>query len=125
MVKQNVISNQEVETLKNAIIKFMMSEYGQTKDEAVLKIGDMYLDNIIPIAYTTYGDNEEFEIEVSFNFDRMELRTSVIGESIIAREYKKFQDIYEAMDTFENCSFDSMVRLNDLDIDQLLIIEQR
>lgn len=87
------------------------NEWLECELEESATIEDFNRDSMLPIAYTTYGDDEEYEIQISYDYENQylhnEIYCSVEGKDInidIIEDY----DIEEMIENF-NCNFEEMI----------------
>lgn len=103
----NLTSHQR-ELLLNAVNGFdngdtaYYSSFDDLKERVVLS-------HILPIAYTTYGDNEEYEIQVDFDFNKM-CYQEYINDKLINNPNKIDRNFYTFCHELENCGFEDMIR---------------
>lgn len=112
--------NQELEELRNAIIDYTVREFGELKEVAERDLGHIQPDVPIPVAYTTLGDNQELEIQVTLNVEKKRLESTVRGRVVEEVEYYYFDSINDMIEMFKNIEFDELVRLDELDIDEII-----
>lgn len=110
----------EIKELVKAIADFRYVEYetdpAETREEFYkIKEGDS-----MGIAYTTLGDNEELEIQVSFYPHELILESNVYGDGVNVVENLSFDNIEQAIDIFKYCSFENMITLEEHDVDELI-----
>lgn len=106
--------------LKNELnqIKVNIAEYEEIEFEMKSDLQEIFKDSLIhPIAFTTLDENEEIEIQVNLDLERLMLITEVKPKSLkqqhIAHyEYEIFDSLDEIVALTENMNFDELVRLN-------------
>lgn len=67
--------------------------------------------SMLPIAYTTYGDYEEYEIQISYDYENQYLHNEVYGfngQNYIYVDIIEDYNIEEMIENFE-CTFDEMI----------------
>ncbi|MDG0844615.1 hypothetical protein M4L39_14495, partial [Staphylococcus equorum] len=109
-----------VTMLKNQLnqIKVNIAEYEEREFEMKSDLQEIFKDSLIqPIAFTTLDKNEEIEIQVNLDLERLMLITEVkpelFSEQHIAHyEYEIFDSLDEIVALTENMNFDELVRLN-------------
>ncbi|MDV3053677.1 MULTISPECIES: hypothetical protein [Staphylococcus] len=72
-----------------------------------------------PLAYTTKGDNEEFEIQVTLDLKNNRIIKELSHEYDNYIEYEDFKDWEEIATEFEFLNFDDLI-MTDVDVDDLL-----
>lgn len=90
-----------LERVRQAINAFSFYEYGS---EPYLTIGE--LPELIPLAYTTAGDDEEHEMQVSFNRVTCELIEEFDG---VIKQRTKYT-LEEFAEMMENVDFNDLIR---------------
>jgi len=100
--------------IEEAIEAFTMSEFGEEMDEEITT------ESIVPIAFTTLGDNEELEIQVKFNVEQNTLEQHVTGIYLHAVEYTRYESIEHAAIDLSSVDFEAITRLDKLDVDELI-----
>lgn len=85
------------------ISDFCYEEYGS--DQADVDTSDL---SKVPIAYTTYGDNDEYEIQVYVNFDNNSFETYLDNELVDVDTYPDLDSFIE--DGLQWMSFDELIR---------------
>lgn len=106
--------------LKNQLnqIKVNIAEYEEIEFEMKSDLQEIFKDSLIhPIAFTTLDENEEIEIQVNLDLERLMLITEVkpklLKQQHIAHyEYEIFDSLDEIVVLTENMNFDELVRLN-------------
>ena len=72
-----------------------------------------------PLAYTTKGDNEQFEIQVTLDLKNNRIIKELSHEYGIYVEYEKFKDWNEISTEVKSLNFDELISTN-VDLDDLL-----
>jgi len=103
----------ELQPLKEALNKYTEREFEHEQE-------DFNKNCIVPLAYTTKGDNEEFEIQVNFNVSRNRIEHELSGLNIFYVEYLQYQNIEHASFDIVDASFEEMVSPFFVDIDELV-----
>ncbi|WP_193014117.1 hypothetical protein [Staphylococcus equorum] len=99
-------------------IKVNIAEYEEIEFEMKSDLQEIFKDSLIhPIAFTTLDENEEIEIQVNLDLERLMLITEVkpklLKQQHIAHyEYEIFDSLDEIVVLTENMNFDELVRLN-------------
>lgn len=99
-------------------IKVNIAEYEEIEFEMKSDLQKIFKDSLIhPIAFTTLDENEEIEIQVNLDLERLMLITEVkpklLKQQHIAHyEYEIFDSLDEIVVLTENMNFDELVRLN-------------
>lgn len=106
--------------LKNQLnqIKVNIAEYEEIEFEMKSDLQEIFKDSLIhPIAFTTLDENEEIEIQVNLDLERLmlitEVKPTLLKQQHIAHyEYEIFDSLDEIVALTENMNFDELVRLN-------------
>lgn len=113
-----------IEQLTNEIATYTSEEYGNDYHEERKELGDIRINDIIPVAYTTLGDNEELEIQVTFYVNDLLMESVVTGQIVDEIENIHFDSIIEAIEAFKTWEFEDFVRLIELDQEKLVNTEK-
>lgn len=113
-----------VDQLTSEIATYTSEEYGNDYDEEREELGDIRINTVIPVAYTTLGDNEELEIQVTFYFDELRMESVVTGQKVDKVENIHFDSILEAIEAFKRWEFEDFIRLIKLDKEELVNTEK-
>lgn len=111
-----------LQKFKEVYIDLLVHEYGVPQeevddDEDVVNLNEH---SIVPIAFTTLGDNAELEIQVYFNIRLNRLESVVTGINIEEVEYLQYEDIEHACEDIGRAEFEALTRLEKLDVDELI-----
>jgi len=109
----------ELELLQTTIMDFYMDEYDIPFMDAKDEVKHIHKKNIVPIAYTTLGDNGELEIQVNFNVAECRLESHVSGIYVDEVEYLQYDDLKHASYDIKHADFTDIIRLSELDADEL------
>lgn len=90
------------ERLLKALQDYEEREFGETSHNSIDDIK-----NIIPIAYTTVGDDEQYEIQVNFNLEKLQWEEYINGE---LKHTDKRDSIESFISELESCEFDDIIR---------------
>lgn len=90
------------ERLLKALQDYEEREFGETSHNSIEDIK-----NIIPIAYTTVGDDEQYEIQVNFNLEKLQWEEYINGE---LKHTDKRNSIESFISELESCEFDDIIR---------------
>lgn len=106
-MKKSNVENPNYETAINLIDEFCKSEYGNDA-----KIDDL---TNIPLAYTTLGDNDETEVQVSVNLIKNEIVTTFSGavEAEFKRSYPSTEKLIQ--NELNYLDFGNLVYFYDID----------
>lgn len=102
----------ELLPLKEALNKYTESEFEHEQE-------DFNKNCIVPLAYSTKGDNEEFQIQVNFNVVKNRIEHELSGLNIFYVEYLQYRDIEHASFDIANATFEDMIEPFIVDIDKL------
>lgn len=65
------------------------------------------IEDIIPIAYTTVGEDEQYEIQCNFNLKKLQWEEYINGE---LKNVSRRGSLKEFIDELNTCSFDDIIR---------------
>jgi len=120
--KDNIhsVNERDYETLVESLSEFKMVEYGETEEEVKEDLYNLKNIDLYPIAYTTLGDNEELEIQVTLDLTNMVMLSNVTGNGVDITERYPFDNIFQVADLFATVDFETIVRLEEHDVDELV-----
>lgn len=72
----------------------------------------------VPLAYTTKGDNEEFEIQVTLNLEEKRVIKELTSTNNLITEYIEFKDWSEIVEFTEYMNFEELI-MTDVDVDEI------
>ena len=108
----NKLNNEQKNILLNSFNSFNVREYG---DNAYIETFDDFLekysDGVIHLAYTTYGDDEQFEIQIDFNLNKMRYEEYIDNELFINPNEVYDRSFDEFCDEIENCNFEDLIHI--------------
>lgn len=99
-------------------IKENIADYEQVEFEVEQDPNSIFKDSLVqPIAFTTLDENEEIQIQVYLDLERLLLITEVKptfpNKQYMAHyEYETFDSLDEIVSLTKNMTFDELVRLN-------------
>ena len=95
-----------------------IKEYKNLEFECYNEDEEVFDSNLqCPLAYTTKGDNEEFEIQVTLDLNNNQIIKEISHVYINYKEYECFKDWEEIAS--KNLNFDDLI-MTDMDVDDLL-----
>lgn len=100
------LTKQQKELLLSAVNEFDEGQVSDYKSFNALK--EDIENNILHIAYTTAGDDEEYEIQVDFDFSTMCYKQYVDNELIVT-DSRIDRDFYSFCEELRICRFDEMI----------------
>src|SRR5699024_5504397 len=106
-------TDSELERLNEVLVNYYCEEFGDSISEANFKIGNLRMNNIIPIEETETDNGNP--IEVKLELDRMVLISE--DESI---QYFVFNTIEDMIDYIERISFEAFTQLDERALDQII-----
>lgn len=115
----------ELEDFKNVYIDYVMDEFGLSFMEAKDEVRFINQDSIVPIAFTTLGDGGELEIQVNLDINKARLESHVYGVEVEEVEYLQYEDLRHATYDLNHSDFVDLIRLNELDVDELVEKDKR
>jgi len=120
--KDNIhsVNERDYEALVKSLSEFKMVEYSKTEVEAKEDLYNLKNIDLYPIAYTTLGDNEELEIQVTLDLTNMVMLSNVTGDGVDVTERYPFDNIFQVADFFATVDFETVVRLEEHDVDELV-----
>lgn len=89
------------ERLLKALQDYEEKEFGEILSKSINDIKD-----IIPLAYTTEGENEQYEIQVNFNLSELQWEEYINGE---LKRVDKRDSIDDFVKELNSCSFDDVI----------------
>lgn len=99
----NSLTIEQQELLKDALYEYDGLDY-YDKDLKVL-----FSDGIIPLAYTTVGDNNQYEIQVNFNLNKMRYEEYINNELFFSPNEVYERTFKDFIDELRNTTFDEMI----------------
>jgi len=105
----NHLTKQQQERLLQSLNRY----YDNTgQDDHISTFNDLlqrFPDGILNLAYTTYGDNEQFDIQVNFNMNKMRYEEWINLELYFNPSESYDRTFDDFCDEIESCDFDSMI----------------
>lgn len=117
-LNKNILSE-----IKKSYLEFVENEYSSDADEENLqnlkkKAKEIDLNSVIPVAYTTVGNNDEFELKVSLNLEEKRLERVISGEYVSEKDYYHYDSYEEIVNDIKEWDFDNLTE-NNFDYDEL------
>lgn len=115
-----IFNNEMITFEQGEYIKEKMAEHHNIKYDSEISKEDVFDEgtNLIPLAYTTLGDNEEFEIQVHLDVDNMRITKEVTPYNIdtdtlaVHYEYNIFSNVDDLIEFVEGyIDFDEMINI--------------
>ncbi|RIM90455.1 hypothetical protein BU104_14365 [Staphylococcus xylosus] len=112
-------------------IKENIADYEQVEFEVEYDPNNIFKNSLVqPIAFTTLDENEEIQIQVNLDLERLLLITEVKPTSpkkqyMAHYEYETFDSLDEIVALTENMNFNELIRLNadEEDLEKIFKIE--
>ena len=83
----------------------LTDEYYETFSDVLNK----FPDGILNLAYTTYGDDEQFAIQINFNLNKMRYE-EYINDELFFKPNESYDRTFDQFcDEIESCDFESMI----------------
>lgn len=105
----NHLTKQQQERLLQSLNRY----YDNTgQDDHISTFNDLlqrFPDGILNLAYTTYGENEQFDIQVNFNMNKMRYEEWINLELYFNPSESYDRTFDDFCDEIESCDFDSMI----------------
>ncbi len=105
----NYLTKQQQERLLQSLNRY----YDNTgQDDHISTFNDLlqrFPDGILNLAYTTYGENEQFDIQVNFNMNKMRYEEWINLELYFNPSESYDRTFDDFCDEIESCDFDSMI----------------
>lgn len=99
---RGVIKKPDLLYLLQSLQEFEAREYDSMSYNSIDDIED-----IIPIAYTTAGEDEQYEIQCNFNLKKLQWEEYINGE---LKNVSRRGSLKEFIDELNTCSFDDIIR---------------
>lgn len=105
----NNLTKVQQDRLLNALNTYFDNTDQDERFDSFDQLKNRYPDGYINLAYTTYGEDDQFDIQVNFNLNKMRYE-----EWINLALYFKSNEVYDRTfddfcDEIESCDFDSMI----------------
>ena len=107
---RNLTKNQQKRLLDSLNEFFVSAGFNDDHFKNFEEIVNRFPDGILNLAHTTYGENEQFDIQVNFNLNKMRYEEWINNELFYKPNESYDRTFDDFCDEIESCDFESMIR---------------
>lgn len=107
---RNLTKNQQKRLLDSLNEYYINADLRDEHLDNFDELVNRFPDGILNLAYTTYGENEQFDIQVNFNLNKMRYEEWINNELFYKPNESYDRTFDDFCDEIESCDFESMIR---------------
>ena len=99
---KTILTKEQKENLLKTLQDYQSREFDEISCKSIDDIED-----VIPIAYTTCGEDEQYELQCNFNIEKLQWEEYINDE---LKNVSKRNSIEDFIEELEDCEFDDIIR---------------